>query len=492
MRTIRIIAYVQRFVSNIRASTKNQQRCSSIFTADEIDRALMACVKIVQTNNFSDEIRLLRKGKELSRRHSLVSLTPFLDKEGVLRVGGRLEHANIPFASKHPILLPKSHSFTTALMNYYHYRNFHAGAQSLLAAVRQRFWPVNGKELSRRIVKQCIRCFRTKPSTICQLMGNLPEKRVTPGRPFRDTGIDFLGPIHVHYKIRGKRPTKAYVALFICFSTKAVHLEAVTDLTSESFLAALKRFVGRRGLPENIFTDNATNFIGAKNDLHEFNQSFHSQTTQDDIRQMCAQDRINWCTIPPRSPHFGGLWEAAVKSAKFHMKRQLGQASLTFEELTTVLVQIEAILNSRPLTPLSSDPNDIGALTPGHFLIGAPLTAMVEPCIVDQKLDRLSRWRKLNWLQQQFWTRWSNEYLHTLQNKSKWTISSKNISVNSLVLLQEDNLPPMKWKLGRVITLHTGQDGLVRQVTIKTATGNFKRAITRLAVLPIETSQITC
>lgn len=491
IKILRVFAICYRFVDNITAKSNNQpKRCMQLklynsIDADELERALIGCVRYIQSHKFGNEIQQLSKSKPLSKRSSIASLNPFLDGDNILRVGGRLRNSTLPYNSKHPILLPANHSFTSALVVHFHEKNLHAGPQALLAALRQRFWPIKGKELCRKTVRHCIRCFHARPPIIGQLMGDLPSERLSPTRPFTNTGIDFMGPIQIHHKIRGKRPTKAYVAIFVCFWSKAVHLEVVSDLSTDAFLAALKRFVGRRGLPSNIYTDNATNFIGAKNELLELRETFLSQPTQDRISSIFAQDGVKWHTIPPRSPHFGGLWEAGVKSAKHHLKRQIALASLTFEELSTVMVQIEAVLNSRPLTPLSSNPDDLGALTAGHFLIGAPLTAVNEARVDDVPINRLQRWHKIHWIHQQFWKRWTRDYLHQLQERTKWRQVSPNVNINDLVLLQEDNVPPLRWPLGRVTMVHAGTDGLVRAVTIRTGHGTFRRAITKIAVLPI-------
>ncbi|XP_055840147.1 uncharacterized protein LOC129907795 [Episyrphus balteatus] len=195
---------------------------------------------------------------------------------------------------------------------------------------------------------------------------------------------------------------------------------------------------------------------------------------------------INWKHIPPRSPHFGGLWETAVKSAKTLLLKYLGEASLTYEELSTVVIQIESILNSRPLTPNSSDPNDMQALTPGHFLIGAPLTSLPEPDITDHNISRLDKFRQIQHIQQHFWQRWSNEYLHLLQQKLKWKVESKNLEPGTMVVLKDAHQPPMKWKLGRVIEVVKGTDGLVRVAYVKTETGTYQRAVQNLCPLPID------
>lgn len=329
-----------------------------------------------------------------------------------------------------------------------HLSNLHVGPQGLLAITRQRFWPIKGKTMARSVVLQCVRCNRTQPKLMTQLMGNLPHTRVQPARPFINSGVDFCGPVYTHFKIRGKQPQKSYIVVFCCFATKAINLEVASDLTTEGFLGALKRFIARRGHCQNLYCDNATNFVGAKNQLKELQESIFDKRSQQKINSLCQSKQINFNFIPPRAPHFGGLWEAAVKSAKLLLQRSVASASLTYEELSTVTAQIEAILNSRPITPLSSDPNDLTALTPGHFLIGEPLTALVDPQSVPQSISLIRRWDLVNHIKKEFWRRWSNEYLCELQRRYKWKQQGKNAQPGMMVLVKEDNLPPLKWRFG--------------------------------------------
>ncbi|XP_044574040.1 uncharacterized protein LOC123258229 [Drosophila ananassae] len=265
----------------------------------------------------------------------------------------------------------------------------------------------------------------------------------------------------------------------------AVHLEVVTDLTIQAFLAALKRFCGRRGLPAKIYSDNATNFVGACNELSEVKEAIFAEEAQALIHKTCANLSIEFKFIPPRAPHFGGLWEAAVKSAKHLLKRTLYTATLTHEELETIVIDIEAILNSRPLTSVSSSPRDLTALTPGHFLIGEPLTASPDIHQSRRRTGLLTRWKRIEQLRKEFWTRWSHEYLHELQNRSKWPRSCKTVKIGDLVIIKEDNIAPLNWPLGRIVAVHPGKDGEIRVAEIRTTFGNITRAIHRLAVLPI-------
>ncbi|XP_011858157.1 PREDICTED: uncharacterized protein LOC105555724, partial [Vollenhovia emeryi] len=173
----------------------------------------------------------------------------------------------------------------------------------------------------------------------------------------------------------------------------------------------------------------------------------------------------------------GGIWEAGVKSCKHHLKRVMGNALLTFEELSTVLVQIEACLNSRPLTPLSTDPDDLQCLTPAHFLVGESMTSFPDADVTDVQLNRLDRWRLVQRMTQDFWKRWAAEYISNLQGRTKWKKEQCNLKIGDLVVLRDEQLPPLKWKLGRVLELHPGADDLVRVVTVKTVDGNLKRSI---------------
>jgi Family of unknown function (DUF5641) len=294
--------------------------------------------------------------------------------------------------------------------------------------------------------------------------------------------VDYAGPLTL--KLTRRTSTKAYIAIFVCMSTKAVHIELVSDLSAKAFLAALSRFISRRGYCSNIYCDNGTNFVGANNELSALHQMFEDERTQEQIANACSPCRIHFHFIPPRAPHFGGLWEAAVKSAKYHLVRIVGGTQLTFEEMATVLSKIEAILNSRPLVAEPSDPEDVNAITPGHFLIGRPLVAMLEPNYIDVNANRLQRWQLLQKITQHFWKRWSSDYLSTLQKRDK---TSRIITIlpNTIVMIKEDNLPPTQWLLGRVVEVQPGQDGLVRVVTLKTKNGICKRPVVKLCILPI-------
>lgn len=268
-----------------------------------------------------------------------------------------------------------------------------------------------------------------------------------------------------------------------------VHLEVVSDLSTDAFLNAFKRFISRRGKPSDVFLDNGTNFVGANRELEDLRRLFAQEDQQRKIIDATSSEGIKWHFIPPRAPHFGGLWEATVKSFKGHFYRVASEAALMFEEASTLVTQIEAILNSKPLSALSSDPNDLNYLSPGHFLIGSSLISYPEPDITQIKINRLSRWQRLEQIRQHFWKRWSLEYLSQLQRRAKWHSNrGEQLKIGQLVLYKEEGLPPLKWTLGRVQEVCPGDDNIIRIAVIKTARGIFKRPAVKLSVLPIETA----
>ncbi|XP_043262441.1 uncharacterized protein LOC122403152 [Colletes gigas] len=208
----------------------------------------------------------------------------------------------------------------------------------------------------------------------------------------------------------------------------------------EAFLAALKRFFARRGKAAHMFSDNVKTFVAAARELRELHRSFIQVTTNPVIREYMVTEQINWHFIPPRAPHFGGIWEAAVKS---HLIIVVGKTVLTFEAMNTYLVEIKSILNSRPITPLSSDSRDLSALTPSHFLIGDVTANIPEPIVPQLPANRLKMWSHVQQMRQHFWTRWHKEYLHQLNVRSKWHNNKPvDVKIGTLVIVKEDHLPP--------------------------------------------------
>ncbi|XP_058814538.1 uncharacterized protein LOC131678408 [Topomyia yanbarensis] len=399
---LRVVAWISRFRRNCQSRRLGQPSClNATLTVEELERSKGLLLRLVQSESYLQEIKDLHTGKLVSPRSTVRALNPFQDEQGLLRVGGRLQHSNEPYESKHPILIPGNHPFTKLLARHYHHKLLHGGPRLMLAVIREQYWPVNGKRLLHGIIRSCYNCTRTNP-TVKQPMGQLPYARVTPSRAFSNTGVDYCGPVYLRAPHRKAAPTKAYICVFVCFSTKATHLELVGDLSTAAFMSALRRFIARRGKPSHIHSDNGRNFIGARNELHEIYRRLQNQSELNHITNTCATEGIRWHLIPPKAPNFGGLWESAVKIAKRHLQRQLRNSLLNFEEMVSVLAQIEACMNSRPLAPLAEDTSDLSALTPAHFFIGCSLHSIPDPNLRDIPLNRLDRFQRLQEKAQQF------------------------------------------------------------------------------------------
>ncbi|XP_018407396.1 PREDICTED: uncharacterized protein LOC108783347 [Cyphomyrmex costatus] len=441
--------------------------------------------RIVQQRSLPEKYKALSNNRSLDASSRILTLNPFLD-DGLIKVGGRLKHSNLTQDARHPVLLPKNHELSRRIVTQAHVHNLHAGTQATMAAVRQQFWPLALRSLTRKIILKCVKCFKVKPVHSEAIMSSLPSSRITVSWPFSYCGVDYAGPLTLREgKRRNARTHKAYIAMFVCFATKAVHVELVSDLTTDTFLTAFKRFISRREKPSHMWSGNGTTFVGSRHRLREFLDFLEKDCIQDEIWLFLHDQRITWNFIPPNAPHCGGgLWEAAIKSAKFHLYSIIGNGHLTFEEMQTIFCEIGAILNSRPIAPLNEDPNDLAYLSLGHFLIGTTIDSF--PChdLSDTNENRLVRWQRVEQLRQHFWRRWSSKYLHTLQARFKWKTSKEDqLKIGQVVLIKQQGLHPLHWLLGRVQGVHPGTDGVIRTSEIKTAKGVLTKPLTRIAIL---------
>ncbi|XP_060804946.1 uncharacterized protein LOC132902740 [Amyelois transitella] len=480
---LKTITYCKRF---LKYKSYGVKTLDVPITTEELESALDVCIRIVQKKDFEEEMVDLRKRGRVKRRSNLKSLHPFIDANNILRVGGRIRHANLNNSKKNPIILSAKNPLTLLLVADAHVKTLHGGIQLMLTFLRERYWIINAKRTVKSCIHRCLICAKQSAATRTQLMGDLPKERVTPARPFCNSGVDFAGPYQVLMsKGRGAKTSKSYISIFICMATKAIHLELVGDLTSEAFIGAFKRFVARRGKCTNLWSDQGRNFIGANKELAlEWKEA--KLEFEGEISEKLALDGTQWHFIPAHSPTFGGLWEAGVKSLKYHLKRILN-THLTFEELSTILCQVEACLNSRPLCPVDdTNPDSFEILTPGHFLIGEAPIVVPSRQKNFSSMSHLSRWRYTQKLLNEFWTRWQDEYLSRLQQRPKWLRKVDEFKIGQIVLIKTDGLPPGKWLLGRVTEKHPGTDGITRVYSVKSGDKIVKRPITKLCLLPID------
>ncbi|KMQ86943.1 hypothetical protein RF55_13931, partial [Lasius niger] len=335
-RLLRVTAWCCRWR---RPSTRPPGGVESPLQPDELEDALLRWLRIVQRLHFPAEVAAIAAKRTIPSRSSILKLSPFLDENNVLRVGGRLKHAVLSRDERHPMIVPTSSWLTRLLVESRHRQTLHGGTQLTLGLLRLKFWIPRGRTIVKQVLHRCVTCIRWRASTPQPVMSDLPRGRVTAARPFLRTGVDYAGPILIRTsKGRGQRAHKAFISVFVCLSTKAVHLDVVSDYTTEAFLAAFRRFVSRRGLCEEVYSDCGTNFVGADRELRELFRASSSDGRR--IAHAATTEGVRWHFNPPSAPHFGGLWEAAVKSAKHHLRRVIGESTLTYEEMSTLLAQV--------------------------------------------------------------------------------------------------------------------------------------------------------
>ncbi|XP_075148905.1 uncharacterized protein LOC142222579 [Haematobia irritans] len=477
---IRVVAYIFKFIN---ATRYPHQIKSPNISFNNFKHAELILTKYAQ-DAFSEERTLLQSKRLVSTTSSLAKLHPFIDGSGLLRVGGRLRNSELDNASKYPIILPKCSRITKLILQNLHEKNLHPGVSALFVIARQTYWIIGARNLIRNLTHNCLKCFRQRQINTQQLMADLPSIRVRQAFPFENTGCDYAGPIILkQYSGRNTKKSKGYICLFVCLVTSAIHLELATDLSTDCFIAALKRFISRRGKCKKIFSDNGRNFLGASRELNEMHKVILSQTHNEIVSASLAEDGIQWTFIPPFAPHWGGMWESAVRSVKLHLKRVIGNTELTFEQMHTLLAQVEAVVNSRPLGTVPD--TDCEYLSPAHFLIGRPYTTVPEGDLVNLTPNRLGYWQHVQNMFQGFWRRWHQEYLTSLQQRPKWNRPQPNLAVGDVVVVKEKNLPPSKFLLAKVIETYPGIDGNVRAVKLKTQCGEMTRPISTLVKLPI-------
>lgn len=482
----RIVAWIIRFCMNCR---DQERKClTSYLTTSELNQAEVHIFSFVQCEQFLSDVNLIKTNQPISRGSCLLPLAPFIDSNGLVRVGGRQKLGHLSSSQKHPIILHGNNPIVKLLITGEHKRLLHGGPNLVISSLGRKFHIIRIRTIARSIIRKCVTCRRLSARPTPPLMGQLPLERLTPGTVFEITGVDYAGPVYIKYgHVRKPVIIKSYISVFVSLSVKAVHLELVTDLSSEAFISCLRRFIARRGYPSKIWSDHGTNFIGANREIKELIECLKEQRNQEEISDFCTLNNIEWKFIPERSPHFGGIWEAAVRSFKKHLKRIVGEVKLTYEEMYTVISQIEACMNSRPLVAVGNDDDGIEVLTPGHFLIGKPLMALPDKSTTHQSLTHLRRWNLCQTIVKHFWKRWSLEYLTTLQKNYRWTQTSRNISVGDVVILFEDSIVSTQWPLARVVKTYPGKDGIVRVVDVKTSKGLYRRPVCKVAVILPET-----
>lgn len=472
-RLIRVTAWTKRFIKNCKTSTLSREM-SKTLQQDELTNAKTFWLRQAQAECFPDR----EKEKKLQR------FSPQVDDDGLLRVNGRLHLAEeLPFDTRHPVILPKDHPVTHLIITDAHQKLGHgSGTEHLLTELRSQFWILQGRRAVRTVVESCHGCrrrFSARPTG--QMMAPLPTSRLAlPLRAFERVGTDYGGPF-ITKQGRGKSRLKRYLCLFTCLATRAVHLEMAYSLDTESFINAFIRMTARRGTPTYILSDNGTNFVGAEKEICHLVQAFDQEKI---INETTRHQPIEWKFNPPSAPHFGGVFESMIKSAKKAMRAIFGDAEITDEELHTAICSAEGLLNSRPITYVSSSHDDMVPLTPNHFLVGQ-LGGQFAPETLDNEevFNPKQRWRRVQQLIGQFWKRWRKEFLPSLNVRGKWFQPKRELTEGDVVLLVEPNAKRGEWPLGRIVEVYRGADKLIRVVKVQVGKTTFIRPVHRLCPL---------
>ena len=479
LRLIRVQAWVRRFIDNCRSCKRESGQLKS----EEIEDATFQVIRSAQRKAFPDEYLALQRQRELPKKSKLLGLRPWLDEEGQMRCDGRLKYAEfLPHDARFPIILPRKNCVTKLIVKHYHEKGNHAGGTNqTLATLSTRFWIICGREEIREWEKECNECQKRKAKAAKQVMAPLPQIRLRSSlRAFAQTAVDFGGPF-VTVQGRRTRRQKRYLCLFTCLASRAVHLEMAYALDTDSFLNAFYRMVNRRGLPKEMLSDNGGNFVGANKELCDLVK----ELDQEKITKLTANQGVNWKFNPPLAPHFGGVHETMIKAAKRAIHAILGNADITDEELTTAFTGAEALLNSRPLTYQSANPEDDVPLTPNHFLFGQ-IGGQFAPESVDHTaFNPKKRWRRVQELVRHFWHRWIREWIPALNIRRKWLTTERDLQVGDVVLVISPNTPRGHWPLGRITEVFPGKDGHVRVAKVQVGRNELTRPISKLCQLEL-------
>ncbi|XP_053692248.1 uncharacterized protein LOC128740709 [Sabethes cyaneus] len=502
---VRVMACVIRFVSNCRRKlrgdsiealkpTPNQQR--QIITnipsvkvplkQSEYRQAEIVLFRSTQNHAYSDEIKILKKNQQiepsqmipLEKNSPLYKLTPLLDDEQVLRIEGRCDKADhLPFDMRFPIILPRNDTVTELLVRHYHESFGHAFRNTVKNEIKQRFYIFNLNSVVAKIEQSCNWCKVHKSQPKVPRMASLPVQRLTPyRRPFTFVGIDYLGPVEVS---EGRRSEKRWIVLFTCLVVRAVHLEVAYNLTAQSCVMAIQRFISRWGPATEYFSDNGTNLKAAS-------KEFVQQVREIDFE--CADEftnaRTKWHFNPPATPHMGGVWERMVRTVKSTLSALDDGRKLTDEILLTSLAKIGDMINSRPLVYAPQCALE-EALSPNHFLrgIAANEPQEVQPP-TNPGLALRDAYQRSVQLTNQAWERWIKEYVPSINRRNKWFDESTLLKKGDLVYVVDGN-KRKTWIRGIIEEPIVSSDGRIRQAFVRTNHGVVKRATANLAILEI-------
>lgn len=463
---------------------KSQKGHTSLTTSD-MQKAELAILRAVQAEAYEDELSMLTQPhdkKKLKASSKLYCLDPFIDEDGLIRVGGRIKKADVSIKVRHPVILPKHHHISKLLVRQAHEQSWHGGRGATLSTLRSNGYWIGGGRSAMNFT--CTMCRRQRGVLQVQKMSDLPKDRLETSAPFTYVSCDLFGPFLCKEK---RSEVKRYGVIFVCQASRAVHVETVNEATSDSFINCLRRFIAVRGPIKQLRCDRGTNFVGAKNEL----EKAYGEIESAQVREYLLHNKCDFVFNFPSASHMGGSWERMIRTIKNLLFTQLVHCGthLNDESLRTFLAEAAAIMNSRPLTV--NDISSLEPLSPNHILTAKSSVVLPPPGKFQREdLYLKKHWRRVQHILNEFWNRWKKEVLAELQTRSKWTQVSRNIAVGDIVILKTEDTPRNKWPLARVTKVFPSEDGLVRKVSLFMGPGNpnVERPIHKLVLL-LESSE---
>lgn len=456
-RLVKAIARLMRLAKELKGSIPRANEATSLQERSDAEATI---ISLVQREAFAEEIQTLQHGKQLAKISKLRGLNPFLNEQGILRVGGRLRHADLHHHIKHPAVLPSKGHVTRLLIQHYHQQGQHQGRGMTVNELRAKgFWILGCSHAISSCIYKCVKCRKFRRSTEHQQMADLPRDRMEETPPFTYCGIDCFGPFHVK---DGRKESKRYGLLFTCLCSRAVHIELLEEMTTDFFIIALRAFIAIRGNVRQLRCDQGTNFVGAR---REFVEAL-KEMDQERVKVLGCEFVMN----PPSASHMGGAWERQIRTIRSVLTSILDQSSnrLDSSSLRTYFYEVMAIINSRPLTAhLLNDPTGPQPLSPNHILTMKSSIILPPPGKFEREdLYLRKTWRKVQYLANEFWSRWRKEYLLNLQQRQKWQRKRRNAKVNDIVIVQDVTAPRTEWKLAKVTKVYPAEDGCVRKLQL--------------------------
>ena len=426
-------------------------------------------------------IKDAQKGLQALPKNQIECLDPFEDEDGLMRVSGRLKNSKVfDVERKHPKILPANHPVSRLIVRYMHEKTYHPGHLRVMAECRKEYWIIGLRRLAKRIASQCVICRWWRGKTLEQKMSDLPEFRITPGSPFENCSVDYFGHFLIRYGRRQR--VKAYGAIFTCLVTRAVHVELVSDMTTDRFLMALRRLMSLYGKPKFIRSDNGKNFVGAARELKLMLNRWRNDVCENNrINEFISKYTIKWTFSIPLASHHNGAVEAMVKTVKNALNKVIKEKCLTSEEYQTIFCEITECVNSRPLWPTSDGDLDQPPITCNDLLRPGGL----EHNSVDMNMccNPRKRYQYIQSLVNEWWKLWIRYFVPNLQPRSKWLKKRENLSIGDMVLLKDEKVPRGSWTRAIVEEIYPGPDKLVRSVKIRTSSSTFNRPIHKLILL---------